>query len=470
MFDEYIRFQAAYRPDATALIDRRGSRTFAQLEAHVRRAALELQSIAAAPGQSVAIAVKSAFLEWVLILALARLGIASAAAADRESPYRITDDPATTGDGLFLLTPKHIARIFKGTVPDAIRVEPDPDALGRVLRTSGTQGPPKRVGMSWRALDEIVFQRAAMHSDIGGPWHVTTGIATSFEVSHVLAAWVGGRAAVAGVGLDAEWIAALKPRLLGAVPVQLEYLLDTLPADYQPWPVRIVSGGSAFPRKLIERLRAKLSDDLMVNYAMTEVPQIASVDLEMLQAEPRAAGYPYPHVDVRVIGADDRDLPRGEVGRLCFRSARMSMGYLDDPVQTAERYRNGWFYSNDRGFIREDGLIVVEGRGDEVMNLGGHKVLPETIEQAALCCANVREVAALAVPGPTGLDRCVLALVTDEGFDFDDLRAALSGQVPGHQKVDFIQFHRLPRNAMGKIDRVQLRERIDRWRAKQTLS
>jgi acyl-coenzyme A synthetase/AMP-(fatty) acid ligase len=457
MFDDVVRFKAAFRGDSTALISPRQSWTFAQLEADVRRATHELMAIEARPGESVAVAVGRPHLEWVLILALARLGIASAPRNDIQSRYLITDRPGETEQQNFFLSAERIATITEGPERPLTRIEPsDPDAMARVVRSSGTTGGLKRVGYSWRTLQANIFHQLEIHAELPGPWHITTGIKTPFEFHHVLAAWTLGNAAITGVGPDPKLILRMKPRLLGIVPIQLEFLIDSLPADHERWPLRIVTGGSAMPAELVHKVRDRLTDDLLLNYGMTEVSQIATADMALLEREPQAAGYPRPNVQIRVVDDQDRELPAGRTGRFCLRSNRPTTGYLDDPELTAQCYRNGWFYSNDIGFQREDGLLVLEGRTDDLMNLGGHKVLPRLVEEAALACPKVREAAAFAFEVDSGIDRCGVAVVVEDGFEMAKLGEVVRAALTPVHAIRIMVVDSLPRNEMGKIERSRL--------------
>jgi acyl-CoA synthetase (AMP-forming)/AMP-acid ligase II len=460
MFDDYIRFQAAMRGDAPAMVTKTGVKTFAEFEAAIRRAVQMLRPIEAEPGEWTSVEIESAYLGWVVIMALARLGIA---ATSRDSKVRwcVTDDGERKGEGAIFLSPDQVDAIHHGPEVGHFRVRPDPDVLGHVFRTSGTTGEPKRVGASWRTIEANVDHTLASHGHIKGLWCTATGITNAFGFNSSLAAWQIGNPVTAGLGAAGSVIASIKPRWLGAVPVQLQLILDNLPARHARWPMRIVTGGTSVPAALAERIRAELTEDVFLNYGCTEASLLANATLDLLEREPRAVGYPRPQVEVRIIDDDGSEVPTGETGRLCFRTGRVTIGYLDDPAMTAECYRDGWFHSRDLGRCREDGLLVLEGRVDDVMNLGGHKVLPGAIEEVALACDGVRDAAAFAIRTASGLDRCGIALVADETFDDERLRAALKGWLMRSQHYHLLRLDSLPRNAMGKVERERLRELLE---------
>ena len=105
-----------------------------------------------------------------------------------------------------------------------------------------------------------------------------------------------------------------------------------------------------------------------------------------------------------------------------------------------------------------DGALVIEGRMDDRMDLGGVKFLPELLEEVALAYPGVRDAAAYAAPDADGTDVCWLAVVAAEGLDRDGLIrhiAAAGLPLPG---LRFAWTAAIPRNAMGKAERRRLRE------------
>ena len=137
----------------------------------------------------------------------------------------------------------------------------------------------------------------------------------------------------------------------------------------------------------------------------------------------------------------------------------MTYGYLDDPEETATRFRDGWFHPGDVGRRLPDGRLVLEGRIDDRMNLGGFKFMPAALETPALECPGVLDCAAFAAPDAQGLDRCWLAVVAVPGFDRDSLAIHLSG-FEGLPENRFAWIDAIPRNAMGKVERGKLREAL----------
>ena len=138
MFDSYIAFQARAQPTATAVIAVDGSVTFERFDQAINRAMFELVDLSAGPGESVSVAVENPYLEWILVLALARLGVATASSSDTGSRLIVGDGSKRSDELTLNLDGAAIARVMSGPARAMPPVRPDHRALARVLQSSGT--------------------------------------------------------------------------------------------------------------------------------------------------------------------------------------------------------------------------------------------------------------------------------------------------------------------------------------------
>jgi fatty-acyl-CoA synthase len=164
-----------------------------------------------------------------------------------------------------------------------------------------------------------------------------------------------------------------------------------------------------------------------------------------------------PWVHGEAIDEDGRRLRAGERGVLRFRSPTLVGGYIGDAAATGKSFRDGWFYPGDIGSIDAGGYLVLAGRTDDRLNLGGRKVDPGLIEQALNDHAGVAESAATAVPlGELGQMTLVAVVVRRPGTQVEpaeliDWCAARVGRSLAPAVVAFTDA--LPRNENGKIRR-----------------
>jgi acyl-CoA synthetase (AMP-forming)/AMP-acid ligase II len=134
-------------------------------------------------------------------------------------------------------------------------------------------------------------------------------------------------------------------------------------------------------------------------------------------------------------------------------------GYLESPEETARYFRDGWYYPGDLGTMDEEGTLRVRGRTDELMNIGGVKYLPSEIETVVLGCEGVRDAAAFAAKDAQGLDRLHVIYIADQDLDPDLIREAVARGDPYlSAHVEVARAPSIPRNAVGKVERVRLRE------------
>jgi acyl-CoA synthetase (AMP-forming)/AMP-acid ligase II len=455
VFEDWIRYHAIRTPDAPAVVVPGKAVSYGTFNEDINRAAHELRDLRCDPQETVSLHISRPYLYCVVVVALARLGIASSGGGDVEAPVRISDK-VSGGEGSFRLTPEIIDRIFKGSRQAPLRRRVDPDALGTVFRTSGTTGDSKRVAMSWRAIEANLLRYVALNAGVNGRWLGGTGMGTIAGYLITLAAWVGGQCALVGVPVNADAVIRYRPRFAILIAIQLQELLEGLQPGMVDWPLRIGTGGAALQPPLARRIREVLTTDLISGYGATEVAGVTSAGLDLLERISNLGGYLLPDVEVRIVDDSGASLPVGEPGRIVIKSDTLASGYLGRPDLTAETFRDGWFYSNDVGRLSDDGLLFIDGRLDDLMNITGHKVLPSWVEDPALDCPGVIDVAVFPILQDNGLQACGLAMVKGENFQQAELAKRLKDRLRKLSKIRIFDVQSIPRNAMGKIDRREL--------------
>ena len=125
-----------------------------------------------------------------------------------------------------------------------------------------------------------------------------------------------------------------------------------------------------------------------------------------------AAGHPVPNVETAILDDQDQPVPPGRVGEIAHRSPHLMLGYLDDPLRTAEAFRGGWFHSGDLGYYDDFGLLHVVDRKKDMIKTGGENVASREVEEVIYKHTAVQEVAVFGVPHPTWVEAVVAAVVT----------------------------------------------------------
>ncbi len=97
-----------------------------------------------------------------------------------------------------------------------------------------------------------------------------------------------------------------------------------------------------------------------------------------------SVGLPFAGVELRVVDAEDRDLPPGEVGEVLVRGDTVMAGYWQDEEATAETLRGGWLHTGDVGALDADGFLTLRDRSKDMIISGGSNIYPREIEEVLL--------------------------------------------------------------------------------------
>ena len=174
-------------------------------------------------------------------------------------------------------------------------------------------------------------------------------------------------------------------------------------------------------------------------------------------------GFPLPGVEIRIADPESGAvLADGEVGVIEIRGPNVFKGYWRMPDKTAEDFRDdGFFVSGDLGLIDDQGYVNIVGRDKDLIISGGFNVYPAEVEAAIDAVPGIAESAVIGLPHPdfgegvTAVVACKDGAVVDEQTILDRLTSELA-RFKQPKRVFFVDT--LPRNAMGKIQKKDLRE------------
>ncbi|KOT81205.1 fatty acid--CoA ligase [Streptomyces rimosus subsp. pseudoverticillatus] len=179
----------------------------------------------------------------------------------------------------------------------------------------------------------------------------------------------------------------------------------------------------------------------------------------------RSAGRILPNVEVAVRDENGRDLPRGEHGEICIRSASIMQGYWKQPELTAEVLRDGWLHTGDIGFLdADDYLTIVDRIKDMIVVVGGHVYTTE-LEDLLNSHPGVLQSAVFGVRDEDRMEQVYATVVLADGADVDadQLRAMVRearGAMYEPAHIEFVE--QLPLTDAGKPDKKQLRAQATR--------
>ena len=360
------------------------------------------------------------------------------------------------------------------------------ESAGAILcYTSGTTGDPKGVLYSHRSL---VLHAFTVLSADGMALSTRDGVLLVTPLFHVnawgipfAAAMCGARLILPGAALDGESIFNLMRTerctfSLGVPTVWLGFL-DFIAAHRDRLDLsglaleRVLVGGSAAPRSLIERFDYMLGVYVIHAWGMTETSPLATIgtplpehahldarsryDVQMLQ------GRAIYGVDLRIVDGEGTVLAHDGVaaGDLQVRGPWVVQRYFKAPMPACDP--EGWFATGDVAKIHSNGYLQLTDRSKDIIKSGGEWISSVDLENAAIAHPDVREAAVIGVPHPKWQERPILLVVPAPAAtpQRDDILEFLAARVARWQVPDdVIVVPSLPHTATGKLLKSALRE------------
>jgi malonyl-CoA/methylmalonyl-CoA synthetase len=229
--------------------------------------------------------------------------------------------------------------------------------------------------------------------------------------------------------------------------------------------IRLFVSGSA---PLLAQTHCEFRDHtghaILERYGMSETLMNTSNPYEG-ERVPGSVGPPLPGVEVRIADPESgMPLPEvGSVGMIEVRGPNVFRGYWRMPEKTAAEFRqDGFFITGDVGRFDRNGYLFIVGRAKDLIISGGYNVYPVEVETELDALSGVAESAVIGVPHPDFGEGVTAVIVARAGAVLDEntLRAALEQRLAKYKLPKRIVFvNEMPRNAMGKVQKAQLRER-----------
>jgi long-chain acyl-CoA synthetase len=227
-----------------------------------------------------------------------------------------------------------------------------------------------------------------------------------------------------------------------------------------------VSGGASIPGEVLKGFEAAYSGaPVLEGYGLSETCAIATFNRSVDDRRVMSIGKRLWGVDVRVVDAEDRELPPGpdSVGEIVIRGHNVMKGYLGRPEATEEAMRGGWFHTGDLGYRDDDGFFYIVDRKKDLVIRGGFNVYPREIEEVLHQHPAVLEAAVIGRPDDR-LGEEVVAFIAlkkataatpDEVIDFCKERLA-AYKYPR----EVVVLDELPKGGSGKVLKTELRAQL----------
>ena len=476
-------------PDKPALLGLERSFTWRELDAEVNRAASLLAAAGIGRGDPVAMLLTKRPEVVVAFFACARIGAIYVPVNFKLHPDQVVDQFRVVGVNAAIVEPQ-----FEGLLKHLLPILPDPRRLFYV------DGPARHGGGDWSAPADSPPPAHEAHGDDVVYYNYTSGSTgrakgaptTHRQINENAAATAEGLGFVAddvylgmfsvfahphelfhrsllfgGAFVVAE---TLNPRVAAdviarhrvtwtmGVPSFYEMLLDFRDAhggDYSS--LRVLEAGGAFVTpETLERMETAFKTRFLPVWGSTET---TGVGLGMLANGPRrpgSTGKPIPGYEIRVVGEDGQPVPAGETGELWIRGEAVVTGYVNQPVETADQFAEGWYQTRDLVRVDADGFVFFAGRRSEMLKIGGIRVFPQEIEMVLAQHPDIRGVVVVRAEERLRgeVARAIVAVVPGSTLDIRQVQAYCRDRMANYKVPRIVEFWaEIPKLPNGKIDK-----------------
>jgi len=183
-------------------------------------------------------------------------------------------------------------------------------------------------------------------------------------------------------------------------------------------------------------------------------------------------GYPIPGVEMRVVDANDNDVPHDghAIGEIIVRGDGVMKGYWRQPDASAEALRGGWFHTGDMATLNQDNYLLIVDRKKDIIVSGGENISSLELEKAILAHPAVLEAGVIPVPDEKWgeVPKALVVLKPDAAVTEAELLEFCRGRLAHYKCPRSFEFvTSLPKTATGKILKKELRKKY--WQGRDTM-
>jgi len=348
------------------------------------------------------------------------------------------------------------------------------DDLCMLNYSSGTTGEPKGIPHAHKDLpltaqlyavdaiglreDDITFSVAKLFFTYGSggnliwPWYAGASIVLMAAPSRTATNLL-------------EMIDRFKPTVLNGVPTSYASILavDRFAEVYDLSSIRMyISAGESLPVAIWHAWKRVTGHEIVEGIGTTENFALFLTN-RLGAARPGSVGKPADGYEIRIVDAEGRPVPPGEVGNLLVRGETAALAYLHQYEKSHQTFLGEWLATGDRFYIDADGYYWYVGRSDDMLKVGGIWVSPLEIENTLTGHPAVRESAVIGHPDRSDLIKPKAFVVLQAGYLPSeslarDLITYCARELAPFKRPRWIEFvPELPRTTTGKLQRSKLR-------------
>jgi long-chain acyl-CoA synthetase len=370
---------------------------------------------------------------------------------------------ADAGTELIEVEPGAFAATLDEAEPTAEIATVDDEDTAVILYTSGTTGQPKGAELSHVNLVKNAEVSSRTNTSVGAgdivlgalPLFHTFGQTVSMNASMMVGATLT-LVPKFDPGQVLETMARDGVTHFYGVPTMYGALLHHPGREeFDTSALRVcMTGGSSMPVEVLREFEEAFGAIVLEGYGLSETSPVASCNHPHMERKAGSIGTPLEGVEMRIVDADDNEVPRGEVGEIVIRGHNIMKGYWAREDATAEALRGGWFHSGDLGREDEDGYFYVVDRKKDMIIRGGYNVYPREVEELLYEHPAIREAAVVAVPHPEWGEEVGAAVVLEPDAEAtpEEISAWVRERIAAYKYPRVVWFiDDLPKGPTGKI-------------------
>ena len=481
----------AAQDDRIALIDTAAQYTYRELRQACHRMAAVLRQTGVKVGDRVALLASNCLFWTASYLAILKLGAVCVPLSTFLSPSGLWEIMDLAHCRTLCLQRRHARRLGGISRPKALRVvsddvlaekagelgawpvgeqASDDQTLAALMSTSGTTARPHMVMVSHGNIiantESIIASLGLTQDDrimVVLPFFYCFG--TSLLHTHLRA---GGSLVLSDSFAYPEATLDLMQSTectgFAGVPSTYQTLLRNSSFREREFPClkKVQQAGGRLPEVLIGELAQALPEAaIFIMYGQTEATaRLSCLPAHLLQAKLGSIGQGIPGVTLQVIGEDGEPVRPGQVGEIVARGGNITLGYLDEPEATRDKFVDGALQTGDLATVDQDGFVYILDRKADFIKCYGHRVSSQQIEACILALSDVVAAAVVGVPDEEQGEAIVAFATVREGSALgaeailEHCRRHLARHmVPSRVMV----LLRMPLNANGKVLKPELR-------------